>query len=55
MENYLGADSGKDKDTRYSTIGRSSQRNNFVRNEFANDYHGPRSLNTSYENNHLYY
>jgi len=55
VENYLGADSGKDKDTRYSTIGRSSQRNNFVRNEFANDYHGPRSLNTSYENNHLYY
>jgi len=51
LETYIGGDSV----VRYSTIGRTSRAANLVRNEFDGEMAGPRSLNTSYENNHLYY
>ena len=51
LDTYIGGDSV----VRYSTIGRTSRAANLVRNEFDGEMAGPRSLNTSYENNHLYY
>ena len=54
LENYLG-DGSKDNVVRYSTIGRGSRAANFVRSDFEGEMGEPRSLNTSYENNHLYY
>ena len=56
LENYMG-EPPKDTVIRYSTIGRN--RSNFitspVRKELDSDLADPKSFNTSYENNQLYY
>eukprot|EP00092_Neocalanus_flemingeri_P006155 GFUD01006626.1.p1 GENE.GFUD01006626.1~~GFUD01006626.1.p1 ORF type:complete len:507 (+),score=68.06 GFUD01006626.1:299-1819(+) len=56
LENYMG-EPPKDTVIRYSTIGRN--RSNFitssVRKDLDSDMADPKSFNTSYENNQLYY
>ena len=56
LENYMG-EPPKDTVIRYSTIGRnrSNTKTSPVKNDLDSDLADPRSFNTSYENNQLYY
>ena len=56
LENYMG-EPPKDTVIRYSTIGRnrSNVKTSPVKYDLDSDLANPRSFNTSYENNQLYY
>jgi len=56
LENYMG-EPPKDTVIRYSTIGRnkSNVKKSPISSDLDRDFQDPRSFNTSYENNQLYY